>query len=66
MAEIHNRMPVMLDEADWGAGSIRPSPSAGGSGRCSSRATSRSCAIRAVSQLVNNVRNDGPDLVVPI
>ena len=23
-------------------------------------------AIRAVSQLVNNVRNDGPELVVPI
>ena len=41
----------------------RPRPAAR---RCSNRATSRSSRSRAVSQLVNNVRNDGPELVVPI
>lgn len=66
MAAIHNRMPVILDEADWDAW-LDP--------RFSERDRllamlephdEPELAIQAVSPLVNNVRNDGPELVVPI
>ena len=66
MATIHNRMPVILPEADWdpwldGRFADR--------GRLLAMLEPRDepeLAITAVSQLVNNVRNDGPELVVPI
>ncbi len=66
MATIHNRMPVILPEADWDAWL---------DGRFADRSRllamleprdEPELAITAVSQLVNNVRNDGPELVVPI
>jgi putative SOS response-associated peptidase YedK len=66
MATIHNRMPVILPEADWDAWL---------DGRFADRGRlllmlepreEPELAIRAVSPLVNNVRNDGPELVVPI
>jgi putative SOS response-associated peptidase YedK len=66
MATIHNRMPVILPEADWDAWL---------DGRFADRARllamleprdEPDLAITAVSQLVNHVRNDGPELVVPI
>ena len=66
MASLHNRMPVILDEDDWDAWLDPTFKDAAGSGRCSSRGTSRSSRSAPVSQLVNNVRNDGPELVVPI
>lgn len=66
MATIHNRMPVILPEADWDAWL---------DGQFADRSRllamleprdEPELAITAVSQLVNNVRNDGPELVVPI
>jgi len=66
MATIHNRMPVFLPEADWDAwldGRFADH------GRLLAMLEPRDepeLAITAVSQLVNNVRNDGPELVAPI
>jgi putative SOS response-associated peptidase YedK len=66
IALLHDRMPVILDPADWSLwldpgladvgelhGLLRPSPG-------------EPLDIVAVSSLVNNVRNDGPDLIRPI
>ena len=66
IAPLHDRMPVILDPADWSLwlapaledvgelhGLLRPSPA-------------DPLEIVAVSDLVNNVRNDGPELITPI
>ncbi len=66
MASIHNRMPVMLDEGDW---ATWLDPNLADPGRLLALlepGDEPDLAIRAVSQLVNNVRNDGPELVVPL
>jgi putative SOS response-associated peptidase YedK len=66
MASLHNRMPVILDERDW---ADWLDPTFRERGRLRAMLEPRDepeLAIRAVSQLVNNVRNDGPELVVPI
>lgn len=66
MASLHNRMPVILAEDDWDAWL---DPRFKERGRLRAMLEPRDepeLAIRAVSQLVNNVRNDGPELVVPI
>ena len=66
MAPIHNRMPVMLDEADW---ATWLDPRSSGPGELLGLLEPREgpeLAVTAVSQLVNNVRNDGPELVVPL
>jgi putative SOS response-associated peptidase YedK len=66
MAAIHNRMPVILGEDDWDAwldSRVRDR------GRLLAMLEPRDdppLAIRAVSRLVNDVRNDGPELVAPI
>jgi putative SOS response-associated peptidase YedK len=66
MATIHNRMPVMLADEDWPAwlepGRNDPGELLAilGAGR------EPELVIRPVSRLVNDVRNDGPDLVVPL
>jgi putative SOS response-associated peptidase YedK len=66
LAPVHDRMPVILAAADWSAwldpaasdpaallGLLRPAPD--------------DLLIRyPVSKRVNNVRNDGPDLVIPL
>jgi putative SOS response-associated peptidase YedK len=63
LAEIHDRMPLMLAEADWDAW-LNPDapldaellsrpPDVGG------------IELREVSTLVNNVRNNGPELLEP-
>jgi putative SOS response-associated peptidase YedK len=66
MAEIHDRMPVVLDDPDWEAW-LDPAPSDPGElmGLLEPR-DGPGLLIRPVSQLVNNVRNDGPELVVPL
>lgn len=66
MAEIHDRMPVVLDDADWPAW-LDPAPAE--PGRLLAMLEPRDepdLVLRAVSRLVNDVRNDGPELVVPL
>jgi putative SOS response-associated peptidase YedK len=66
MATIHDRMPVMLDEGDW---STWLDPRSADLGELLAFLEPRDgpdLAITPVSQLVNNVRNDGPELVVPL
>ncbi len=66
ISRLHNRMPVVLDPANWDIwldpglvdigelqGLFRPAPE-------------DPFEIVAVRPLVNNVRNDGPDLIVPL
>jgi putative SOS response-associated peptidase YedK len=65
VARLHNRMPVVLDEADWDAwlgestppaelrSLLRPSPADG-------------LDVYAVSPAVNNVRNKGAELLAPL
>ena len=63
LAEIHDRMPLMLAQADWDAwlnpdAELDPEllarpPDAGG------------IELRQVSTLVNNVRNNGPEVLQP-
>ncbi len=66
MATIHNRMPVLLDEAGW---ETWLDPAIADPGELLALLEPRDepeLAVRPVSQLVNNVRNDGPELVVPL
>jgi putative SOS response-associated peptidase YedK len=66
MAEIHNRMPVILPESDWDEWLDTRSHDRGRLRAMLEPRDEPELAIQAVSQLVNNVRNDGPELVVPI
>jgi putative SOS response-associated peptidase YedK len=66
MASIHNRMPAMLADDDWATWLDPRLADPGellaiiGSGR------EPELVIRPVSRLVNDVRNDGPELVTPL
>jgi putative SOS response-associated peptidase YedK len=66
MAPIHDRMPVILADDDW-ATWIDPRLSDRGEilGLLSARREPE-LIVRPVSRLVNDVRNDGPELVAPI
>jgi putative SOS response-associated peptidase YedK len=66
MSALHNRMPVILPEDDWDAWLDRGFEERGRLLAMLEPREAPELAIRAVSQLVNNVRNDGPELVVPI
>jgi putative SOS response-associated peptidase YedK len=66
MSSIHNRMPVILPEEEWDSWLDRGFPDRGRLLAMLEPREEPELAIRAVSQLVNNVRNDGPELVVPI
>jgi putative SOS response-associated peptidase YedK len=66
MATIHDRMPVMLPEEDWDAWLDREYPDRGRLLAMLEPRDGPELAIRAVSRLVNNVRNDGPELIAPI
>jgi putative SOS response-associated peptidase YedK len=66
MADLHDRMPVMLDEADW---AVWLDPRPADNGELLAMLEPRDepeLALTPVSRLVNNVRNDGPELVVPL
>ena len=66
MAPIHNRMPVVLADDEW---ATWLDPGLTETGELLAMLEPRDdleLAVRPVSQLVNNVRNDGPELVVPI
>ena len=66
MAPIHNRMPVVLADDEW---ATWLDPRLTDTGELLAMLEPRDdveLAVRPVSQLVNNVRNDGPELVVPL
>jgi len=65
VARVHNRMPVILDRGDWNAWLSETTPLA------ELRPMLRPAAademdIYAVSPAVNNVRNEGPELLSPL
>jgi putative SOS response-associated peptidase YedK len=63
LAEVHDRMPLMLAEADWDAWL---NPDAPLDPELLARTPDvRDIELREVSTLVNNVRNNGPELIAP-
>jgi len=64
LAGIHDRMPLMLDEHEWDRwlDPDRPAPTE----LLSAPPDIGGIAMRPVSTLVNNVRNNGPELVEPV
>lgn len=66
MAPIHNRMPAVLSDEDW---ATWLDPTLADPGELIALLEARrepALVVRPVSQLVNNVRNDGPELILPI
>ena len=63
LGRIHDRMPVPVAEADWDRwlDPDRPAPA----DLLAARPDISGIAIREVSTLVNNVRNNGPELIAP-
>jgi putative SOS response-associated peptidase YedK len=66
MAAIHDRMPVVLDEADWARWLDPRTVDRGELRAMLEPRDGPDLVLTPVSQLVNNVRNDGPELVVPL
>jgi putative SOS response-associated peptidase YedK len=64
LAGIHDRMPLLLAEADWDRwlDPDRPAPAE----LLSAPPDIGGIDMRQVSTLVNNVRNNGPELVEPV
>lgn len=64
LGRIHDRMPVPVAEADWDRwlDPDRPAPA----DLLAARPDISGIAIREVSTLVNNVRNNGPELIAPV
>jgi len=64
LAEIHHRMPLILDENDWDRwlDPDEPAPTE----LLSAPPDIGGIDMRQVSTLVNNVRNNGPELVEPV
>jgi putative SOS response-associated peptidase YedK len=60
MAELHNRMPLVLEEAGWAAWLDSGEPNAAGLLRPAPDGTLRSWPV---STRVNSPRNNGPDLI---
>jgi putative SOS response-associated peptidase YedK len=63
LAQVHDRMPLMLDESDWDRWMDPDRPIDGALLRPS--AVVERVQLREVSRLVNNVRNNGPELLLP-
>lgn len=63
LAEIHDRMPLVVDEKDWDRWLDPDEPAA--TELLAAPPDIRGIAIREVSTLVNNVRNNGPQLIEP-
>ena len=66
MAELHDRMPVVLEDGDWPLWLDPATPDRGELLAMLEPRDGPDLVLRAVSQLVNNVRNDGPELVAPL
>jgi putative SOS response-associated peptidase YedK len=64
LAEIHDRMPLMVDERDWDRWLDPDSPL--DPELLTVRADLSHLQIREVSTLVNSVRNNGPELLEPV
>ncbi|MGB8390313.1 SOS response-associated peptidase [Mycobacterium sp.] len=63
LAEVHDRMPLILPEVDWDAWL---NPDAGlDSELLANPPDVRGIELREISTLVNNVRNNGPELLEP-
>lgn len=65
LARIHDRMPVVLDRQSWSAW-LDPSTGAEEASSLAHGAMSGTLTAYPVSTRVNNVRNDGPELLSPI
>jgi putative SOS response-associated peptidase YedK len=65
MAPIHDRIPVVLDPQDWAAW-LDPGTGPSGAVRLLQSPPSEWFEAYPVSSLVNNVRNDGPELLDPL
>ena len=63
LAEIHDRMPLMIDKRDWDRWLDPDSPL--DPELLTVRADLSHLEVREVSTLVNNVRNNGPELIEP-
>jgi putative SOS response-associated peptidase YedK len=66
MASIHNRMPAMLADDDWPAWLDPGLADPGELLAIIGAGQEPELVIRPVSRLVNDVRNDGPELVAPL
>jgi len=64
LGRVHDRMPLLLAEADWGRwlDPDRPAPTE----LLSAAPDVGGIAMRQVSRLVNNVANNGPELLEPV
>jgi putative SOS response-associated peptidase YedK len=62
-ARVHDRMPLILGEADWGRWLNPDAPAP--ADLLAARPDIRPMAMREVSTLVNNVANNGPELLEP-
>jgi putative SOS response-associated peptidase YedK len=65
LAPIHDRIPVVLGPEDWGAW-LDPTAGPGAVAHLLRTPPSEWFELFAVSSLVNNVRNDGPELLDPL
>jgi len=63
LAEIHDRMPLVVDEGDWDRWLDPDEPAA--IELLTAPPDIRGITMREVSTLVNNVRNNGPELIEP-
>ena len=63
LAEIHDRMPLIVEEADWDRWLDPDEPAA--ADLLGAPPDISGLAVREVSTLVNSVRNNGPELIEP-
>ena len=63
LAEIHDRMPLMLAEADWDAWLNPDAPL--DPELLAKPPDVRGIELREISTLVNSIRNNGPELIEP-
>lgn len=64
LADIHDRMPLIVAERDWDAWLDPDTPAA--TALLSRPPDVRGIALREISTLVNSVRNNGPELIEPV
>jgi putative SOS response-associated peptidase YedK len=65
MAPLHDRMPVILDRTDWDTW-LDPASDPASLPKLLVSAPADSLEAYPVSSLVNNVRNEGPELLDPL
>ena len=65
MADIHDRMPVILPEEAWATWLDRDNDDIGGLSELLVPVADEAITVTPVSTAVNNVRNNGPELIEP-